>query len=167
MNGYLEAARAAREAARLAAIEVGLDEEKMVELLGGTLREIGVDVPEGLALNEALVYLEHVPAYDEETKRAVSYFSGIDVDPSAIVIPDGTKRIGDWRFYYLNYPHFTIPASVVEIGENAFSRASSSTSTRTFFFKGRTPDEIRAMSGFPWGARHSIFYGHNGSITIN
>ena len=41
LNGYLGSARRAVDAARFAAIELGLDEEKMVELLSGTFRACG------------------------------------------------------------------------------------------------------------------------------
>lgn len=167
LNGYLDSARRAVDVARLAAIELGLDEEKIAELLSGTLRECGVDVPEGLSLESIYPYLDKLPAYGDEEQRALSWVSGVGVDKSNVVIPDGTRRIGRYRFYYNSpYNRIEVPSSVVEIGENAFLRITSSQSQTVVAFEGRSCDEIKAMSGFPWGARWTSFLGSDGSITV-
>ena len=142
LNSYLDSARRAVDAARLASIELGLDEEKMVELLSGTLRECGVEVPGGLSLKEALGYLDALPDVDEGFRISSDFermWINTPIDPASVFeIPRGIKRIGKYAFSQFNAGKIIVPDGVEEICDGAFYM-----NARTGFIE--LPDSVKTI----------------------
>ena len=67
----------------------------------------------------------------------------------SIEIPESVWYIGDWVFYKCkSLESIIIPASVKNIGYNVFAFCRS---LKSIVFKGKTMEQVRAMTGYPWG----------------
>ena len=71
---------------------------------------------------------------------------------TSVSIPDSVKNIRSWAFYdCTSLASISIPDSVKNIGGGAFGGC---TSLESLVFKGKTIDEVKAMSSYPWGIKN-------------
>lgn len=75
------------------------------------------------------------------------------VELVSIILPNRLRKIGNQAFMNCrNLTELHIPKSVVEIGEDAIARCGNKKTPLKVVFHGKTPDNIRVMANFPFGA---------------